>query len=409
MKRILFSILMLSVVFQCAFAQNCNGRYETEIASGFTVTTVQYTDVYTVRPNNGDTLKMDVYQPDGDTFAKRPVIIMAHGGTFIAGDRTESTCAELCELFAKRGYVAASIDYRLAGSQAELLDSLDALAIALKAVGDMKSSVRYFRKDAATANQFHIDPNQIWVGGNSAGAIAALHVAFVTDTAELPVYIKTIVAQNGGIDGNSGNDGYSSAVSGVINLAGGINKVQWINAGDVPIVSCHGDNDDTVPFDCDDVLYEFLDLVNLCGSGAINSWCQQVGTEDTLLVFPGDGHVPWQSTTAKFNQMSAFVLDFVAKHTTCDSSAVGIRQSAAPFFSVYPNPATELLTIQLPVVSEKENIKVVVYDATGKVVLRQQFSGSQEIQLSIEKLQAGFYVLRVTNDKKTAATAIEKL
>lgn len=415
MKQLLFSMLafMLPASFQLTLAQNCNGRYETELFSAFTKTTVQYTDVYTVRPGDGDTLKMDIYQPDGDTFAKRPVIIMAHGGTFIAGDRTESTCAEMCELFAKRGYVAASIDYRLAGNQTELFDSLDALAIALKTVSDMKASVRYFRKDAATSNQLRIDPNQIWVGGNSAGAITALHAAYVTDTLELPETthkpLRTIVRQNGGIDGNSGNPGYSSAVSGVINLAGGINMLQWIVADDVPIVSCHGNNDDTVPFDCGGVLYTFLDLVDLCGSGSINSWCAQVGTEDTLLVFPGDGHVPWASNNTKFNQMSAFVLDFVAKHTTCDSASVGIRNIPVKnLFSVYPNPATDEVTIRLDNQSGNEKVEVEIFDTVGKLVKQESFS-SQEVHLSIIDLEKGIYLLKIKAGGQPSTTVLQKL
>lgn len=411
MKNIFLSFLILSAVFQSASAQNCNGRYETEIFSAFTKTTVQYTDVYTVRTGNGDTLKMDIYEPDGDDFAKRPVIIMAHGGTFIAGDRTETTSSLLCQTFAKRGYVAASIDYRLAGSQAELLDSLNALRIALRAVSDMKAAVRYFRKDAATTNTFRIDASQIWVGGNSAGAITALHVAYVTDTAELPSYLKSIVAQNGGIEGNSGNDGYPSTVSGVINLAGGINKLQWIAPGDVPVVSCHGTNDKTVPYDCNDVLYPdnfVLDLVDLCGSGAIKDWCDLVGTEDSLLIFPGDGHVPWENNTAKRSQMTTFVTDFVAKHTVCDSAAVGIRNAARNMqCSVSPNPANNQVVVKM---ENRRNapVEVMIYDAVGRLATRKSFL-QEEMKIDLSALQPGVYLLRAQSGGQTYSTAIQKL
>ncbi|MDZ4845618.1 MAG: T9SS type A sorting domain-containing protein [Chitinophagales bacterium] len=413
MRNTFFSLLifLLPATVHTALAQNCNGRYETEIFSGFTKTTVQYTDVYTVRPGDGDTLKMDIYQPDGDTFAKRPVIIMAHGGTFYQGDRTESTCTTMCELFAKRGYVSASIDYRLANSQPDLLDSLNALAIALKAVGDMKASVRYFKKDAATLNELRIDPNQIWVGGNSAGAITALHAAFVNDTAELPAHIKPIVAQGGGIDGNSGNPGYSSAVSGVINLAGGINILQWIGADDMPIVSCHGNSDPTVPYNCGNVLYSFLDnLVDLCGSGAIHSWCAQIGTEDTLLTFPGDLHVPWENNTSKRNLMTAFVLDFVSKHTICDSSAVGIRNniSVKNLVSVYPNPASDKVTIRIESQVGKEKVEVEIFDAVGKSVKQEIFS-SKEIHLNISDLEKGVYLLQIKTGGQSSTTLLHKL
>ena len=44
---------------------------------------------------------MDVYTPDGDTFTQRPLIIFAHGGVFIGGDKNNFMMVELCEAFAK--------------------------------------------------------------------------------------------------------------------------------------------------------------------------------------------------------------------------------------------------------------------------------------------------------------------
>ena len=49
----------------------------------------------------------------GDTENNRPLIILAHGGSFIAGVRANPSMVSLGEAFAKRGYVVASISYRL--------------------------------------------------------------------------------------------------------------------------------------------------------------------------------------------------------------------------------------------------------------------------------------------------------
>ncbi|MFN5885191.1 MAG: alpha/beta hydrolase [Bacteroidota bacterium] len=57
-------------------------------------------------------LVMDIYQPEGDTANSRPVIVIAHGGSFINGDRRLPDVVHLCKQFAKRGYVTASIQYR---------------------------------------------------------------------------------------------------------------------------------------------------------------------------------------------------------------------------------------------------------------------------------------------------------
>ena len=185
--------------------------------------------------------------------------------------------------------------------------------------------------------------------------------------------------------------------------------LQWITSGDVPVVSCHGDNDDTVPIDCGGVLYSFLDLVDLCGSSSINSWCEQVGTEDTLLVFPGDGHVPWQSNNTKFNQMSAFVLNFVAKHTTCESASVGIRNTPVKnLFSVYPNPATDEVTIELDNQSGNDKVEVEIFDAVGKSVKQENFSFN-EIQLNIRNLEKGVYLLQIKVGGQASTTLLHKL
>ena len=71
-------------------------------------------------------LMLDVYEPNGDTLANgdsvtdRPLVLLAHGGSFIGGSKTGSDVVPLAESFAKMGYVVASINYRL-GFQTHLL------------------------------------------------------------------------------------------------------------------------------------------------------------------------------------------------------------------------------------------------------------------------------------------------
>src|SRR3954469_20208519 len=59
------------------------------------------------------TLKLDVYRPAGDTVTKRPVIVWVHGGSFRAGSKTSPEIVDEANTFARKGYVTASIDYRL--------------------------------------------------------------------------------------------------------------------------------------------------------------------------------------------------------------------------------------------------------------------------------------------------------
>jgi len=167
-------------------------------------------------------LTMDIYTPIGSPATKRPVLIMAHGGSFSGGSKAENTSTEIARRFASRGYTTASINYRLESSILNLTDSNVAAGAVMRAVGDMKAAVRFFRKDAAGANLYLADTNTVYVGGNSAGAITAVNLAYLNDSLEAPVYIRSQIATNGGVDGNSGNPGYSSKVSGVLNFAGGV-------------------------------------------------------------------------------------------------------------------------------------------------------------------------------------------
>ena len=65
-----------------------------------------------------------------------------------------------------------------------------------------------------------------------------IHQGFISDITELPSNIQNLAGSIGGtIEGNSGNDGYSSEISGIISLAGGIHDFTWINSNESPIVS----------------------------------------------------------------------------------------------------------------------------------------------------------------------------
>ena len=256
MKKYNYIIALLCANF--LFAQ-CDGRYEMEIFDEVEVTTVTYSDIHN--------LSMDIYQPIGDDVINRPLIILAHGGTFIFGSKNNPTVVELCETFAKRGYVTASINYRLANDIVGLFQQFtfytnteSAYEVVLNAMMDGKAAVRYFRKDVAeNGNMYGIDPDQIWAGGNSAGGVLFLHVGHVQSIDEFiaplddnRASIATSVFNSigGDIEGNSGNPGYSSEISGVISLAGALHRSEYVDSNDIPSIFAHGDNDGVVPYDC---------------------------------------------------------------------------------------------------------------------------------------------------------------
>lgn len=103
-------------------------------------------------------LQLDLWRPQV-TAQALPAIVCIHGGGWFKGER--GSMANLAQALAARGYVAATISYRLSGE-----------AKFPAAIQDCKAAVRFLRANAAT---FGIDAGAIGVTGLSAGGhLAAL-------------------------------------------------------------------------------------------------------------------------------------------------------------------------------------------------------------------------------------------
>lgn len=119
-----------------------------------------------------------------------PAVVCIHGGGFRAGKREGYD--GLCVKLAERGYVAATISYRLAPKY-----QFPA------AVHDTKAAIRWLRANAAALK---IDPSKIGVTGGSAGG----HLAqFLGVTANVPQF-----------EGTGGNPDQLSHVTCVVNVYG---------------------------------------------------------------------------------------------------------------------------------------------------------------------------------------------
>lgn len=228
-------------------------------------------------------LSMSIYQPQGDTEANRPLVILTPGGGF--SGLSFETMENYAELLAKAGYVSAVINYRLNESN-DRSEARMFLAV-VQAVQDQKAAIRFFKKDADTNNQYRINPDKIFIGGHSAGAVTSLHTAYITNVEETSGILATTINNNGGLEGDSGNPRYSSTVAGVINLAGGIWDVNFIDAGEPALYSVHGTADAVVayisgPADGTQVV--------LFGSQPIHARAQGVGITSELLAIPDGDH-----------------------------------------------------------------------------------------------------------------------
>jgi len=231
-------------------------------------------------------LKLDIYQPLIDTAKTRPLIILAHGGFFLFGSK--ENFAEECEILAKSGFVAVSINYRLIDVVESVVSYKRAV---IDAVNDMKAAVRFFKKDAYTQNEFRIDTNNIFIGGYSAGAITSLHYAYVNTARDVYSIGKnlmlTYIIKHGGPQGNSGNPGYSSNIRGVINIAGSLQKADLVDANEPVLFSVHGTDDVIVPY------YTGVSgnsNVKTEGSGLIHQRANEIGLKNKLISIKGADH-----------------------------------------------------------------------------------------------------------------------
>lgn len=104
-----------------------------------------------------ESLKLDIYSPEGDKLKKRPVIVWIHGGGFRPGnDKTQSYIVEMANRFARKGYVCMSIDYRVKENPKESIESTiaDAVADANKALVWLRKNRKSLNVDISKITEF---------------------------------------------------------------------------------------------------------------------------------------------------------------------------------------------------------------------------------------------------------------
>ncbi|WP_052733145.1 alpha/beta hydrolase [Hymenobacter terrenus] len=394
----LLIVCLLLMGLHAANAQidTTRGRYYQPIFPNVTVTSgVAYGSAINYI-GNPQTLLMDIYQPTGDTEARRPVIIFAHQGGFVTGSRTDAYIVAVCTQFAKLGYVTASIEYRLGfpfTGLAAPADTPQVARAAIRAMQDMRAAVRFFRRDAATTNTYRVDSRYITVGGSSAGAFAALEVGYLDKPAEVPAYVD--IAGLGGIEGQSGNPSYSSAVLAVLNLSGATESPSIIEAGNVPLCSVHGTADRTVPY-LQGKVGSLLPPKYVYGSGQLNLRTTQLGIRNTLRTLRGAGHIPFETNAAYADTTFRTIRDFLRPSlgqpgTVVTASKPGALKNA-PITQAYPVPAEESVHLVLPE-AWLLPIEAQLLDAAGRVV-RTINPNAHDLNMLRGSLKAGIYSLK---------------
>ncbi len=196
---------------------------------------------------NSQQLGLDIYKPANAAGKKFPAVILIHGGSFIGGNKKglASTCSKL----ANNGYVAISIDYRLGWgfvSKASFTcsDTVKLKKAIYRAVQDAHSALNFI---AAHADEYNIDRNAIYIGGQSAGAITALTAAYLKPD-EVNAFFSDKVVQDLGSLFTDATASYT--LKGVISMWGAFVNPQLITKKTaLPTIFFQGQLDKAVPFD----------------------------------------------------------------------------------------------------------------------------------------------------------------
>lgn len=258
-------------------------------------------------------VQMDIYAPPTDEVTERPVVLYLHTGNALppplngspTGTRKDSTAVETCMRFARRGYVAVSMSYRLGWNpladteqqrRGQLLNAI------YRAIHDVRQCVRNLKANAAT---YGIDPDKIVVYGEGTGGYIALANATLDRPAELFIekfrpdpfnasvsYIDT--TQVGNLSGFNGNlalyrpNGQSHETHFCVNTGGALADSTWLEAGDVPMVAFHTVFDPFAPFSNGIVIVPTTGgpVVPVSGSNVFMEFVNEYGNNSSFATLP---------------------------------------------------------------------------------------------------------------------------
>lgn len=311
MKRMLRSVcvLGLALLSYSGIAQRYITEQFTEVSVFKNVPYDSNMAVNIVPPNNPPLYKQgllcDVYEPVGDNATERPLIIIMHTGSFLppiinkqtTGNKEDSAVVEMCMRFARKGYVAVAMNYRI-GWNPTVLNADTATAQLLQAtyrgIQDAKNCVRYFRMNAAG---FKIDTSRIALGGIGTGGYIALAYAtldkqeevelekFRYSTDPYPPMVNTgLFGDWNGIGGIpqlniAGDPFYSTDIDVAFHMGGAMGDISWMDGNEVPILSIHCVLDPYAPYNYGNV------IVPTTGVTVINQAAGGKAVQDSATYF----------------------------------------------------------------------------------------------------------------------------
>ena len=237
-------------------------------------------------------LLFDIYSPRRTSENQKfPLVLFIHGGSYQFGDK--AWLKKTCEILADSGFVVVSMNYRMGWRETVGCtgDTNTLEQAQYRGAQDANEALHFIKLNAA---KYNIDPEWIFIGGESAGAAIALNCSYMTDV-DMELKHPDLVARLGKLQ----NPGYELSnrykIKGICNKWGCIsdsNLITQYNA--IPTISFHGTNDLLVPADHG----YFLDCHRVPAFGSICIYRQLIALNFTGVLYLKEGaaHQPVEFT-----------------------------------------------------------------------------------------------------------------
>ena len=248
--------------------------------------------IKTYKTVDGYDLDIHLFLPDRTRIStKSPVIVYFSGGSWTKGNPEWAfySCAD----YAKRGWVAVSVEYRLADRHE---------TTPFEAVKDARSAIRWLRVNARI---YDIDTNRIVASGNSAGGHLVLTTALAKDWNEKTDNLNYGASPNLLLINSGVYNLYSEGATDWItkdlkdkNLVKQISPIHLLTRGLPPMLIIHGTNDQSVDYSTAKVFTEEM---------------QKLGNDFEFHSLEGAPHHIWFDRRYS-GKVTTFRKEFLKKH-----------------------------------------------------------------------------------------------
>lgn len=353
-----------------------------------------------------DSLRLNLYKPVGDGQTQRPLVVLIHGGGFFEGSRDEFN--PWAEELASKGWAAATISYRLGFYGSWLFgppyanDPHELHRAIYRAMQDAKGAVRFLK---GRHEQDSTSTTAVFLLGGSAGAITALHAAFLENPSEKPADCGAIGDVQhflsfyprpdlGSMDGDLNLNGQDASVMGVVNIYGALMDTAYIgSAEDAALFSYHQSGDPVVGCGLQQPYWGIgLGIPDnnpwLFGSCLIEARTQHLGYSTDryrFILHPGNEHAihDLEGVTAELVQWMRDVM--------CGIPTAVPQVETGTVARLAPNPAAATTTLSLP---SPAPASYTITDLQGRPLRQGTVAGGHAV-LDLLGLPPGWYLVRI--------------